>query len=148
MSRSIPLAASALLILLFAGSAGAQDVTALLDQAQAKLNSGEVDAGLDLFRQAAEQDPKSSLIQTRIGGALLLKQEYKPAVEAFRQAIMLDGTNANAFIGMAMAHLHSGEYSLARATLEEAKRIDPAKQEKIDEVLGYIDRREAGGATP
>lgn len=145
MPRSRPLATSALLLSLLAGGAAADDAAALIDQGQSKLESGEIDAGLVLFRQAAEQDPKSSLAQTRVGGALLLKQEYEPAIQAFRQAVMLDANNANAFIGMAMAHLHSGDYSLARATLEEAKRIDPAKQSEIDKVMAYIDRREAGG---
>lgn len=144
MSRSGPLAASALLILLFVGTARAEDVAALINQGESRLKSGETDAGLALFRQAAEQDPKSSLARTRVGGALLLKQEYGTAIESFRQAIRLDGSNADAFIGMAMAYLHSGDYALARAALEEAKRIDPAKQVKVDEVIGYIDRREAG----
>jgi Tfp pilus assembly protein PilF len=58
---------------------------------------------------------------------------------------MLDGANADAFVGMAMAYLHGGDYALARAALEEAKRIDPAKQAKVDEVIAYINQREAGG---
>jgi len=145
MSRSGTLAASALLLLLLAGAAGAEDTAALINQGESSLKAGDTDAGLALFRQAAEQDPKSALAQTRIGGALLLKQEYGPAIQAFRQAIKLESANAEAFIGMAMAYLHSGDYALARASLEEAKRIDPAKQGEIDKVITYIDRREAGG---
>jgi len=98
-------------------------------------------------RQTSSQQrsASSSLAQTRIGGALLLKQDYGLAIESFRQAILLDGANADAFVGMAMAYLHGGDYALARAALEEAKRIDPAKQAKVDEVIAYINQREAGG---
>lgn len=145
MSRPRPLALFALLLSVLAGPGWSTDTSPLIAQGEDRLKAGEIDAGLVLFRQAAEQDPRSSLAQTRIGGALLLKQEHRPAIEAFRQAIRLDGANADAFVGMAMAYLHSGEYALARAALEEAKRIDPAKQAKVDEVIGYIDRREAGG---
>lgn len=120
------------------------DTATLIADGESRLKTGELEAGLSLFRQAAEQDPTSSLAHTRMGGALLLKQEHGPAIAAFRQAIMLDGNNADAFVGMAMAYLHSGDYALARASLEEAKRIDPTKQPKVDEVIGYIDRREAG----
>jgi Tfp pilus assembly protein PilF len=144
MSRPGSIAIAALLLATFAGPGWSGDATALIAEGEANLKAGEIDAGLNRFRQAVEQDPSSSLAQTRVGGALLLKQEYQPAIEAFRSAIMLDGANADAFIGMAMAYLHSGDYALARASLEEAKRIDPAKQEKVDEVIAYIDQREAG----
>jgi tetratricopeptide (TPR) repeat protein len=140
-----PLFPLALLLLLTAAPAGATDTAALIQEGEAKLAAGEVDAGLALFEQAGEQDPKSSLVQTRIGGAHLLAQRHDQAIQSFRQAIMLDGANAAAFIGMALAYLHQGDYALARASLEEAKRIDPAKQAKIDEVIAYIDQREESG---
>jgi tetratricopeptide (TPR) repeat protein len=144
MSRPGSIAIAALLLASFAGPGWTGDATALIAEGEANLKAGEIDAGLSQFRRAAEQDPSSSLAQTRIGGALLLKQDYRTAIEAFRSAIMLDGANADAFIGMAMAYLHSGDYALARASLEEAKRIDPAKGLKVDEVIAYIDQREAG----
>lgn len=131
-----------LLLLLMAAPATATDTATLIREGEAKLAAGDVDAGLALFEQAAAQDPKSSLVQTRIGGAHLLAQRHTQAVESFRQAIMLDGTNADAFIGMALAYLHQGDYTLARASLEEAKRIDPSKAPRVDEVIAYIDRRE------
>jgi Tfp pilus assembly protein PilF len=137
-----PLFPVTLLLLLIAAPATATDTATLIQEGEAKLAAGDVDAGLALFEQAAAQDPKSSLVQTRIGGAHLLAQRHTQAVESFRQAIMLDGTNADAFIGMALAYLHQGDYTLARASLEEAKRIDPSKAPRVDEVIAYIDRRE------
>ena len=123
----------------------AADTTELIGRGEALMREGQLADALATLEQAVAADPKSSLAYTRLGGAQLLHQDYASAIRSFRQAIMLDGANADAFVGMAMAHLHSGDYALARAALEEAKRIDPAKQAKVDEVIAYIDQREAGG---
>lgn len=126
-------------------SARAADAPGLVVQGESQLKTGQIDAAIETLRQAVATDPGSSLAHTRLGGALLLKQDYQPAIETFRKAIMLDGDNADAFVGMAIAYLHSGDYALARASLQEAKRIDPTKARKVDELIVYIDRRESGG---
>ena len=136
------------LSLLAAGPVLAGDAAASIQAGEAKLKAGEIDAGLSLFREAVQADPGSALAHTRLGGALLLKQEYKASIEEFRVAIKLDASNADAFVGMAVAYLHGGDYALARASLEEAKRLDPTKQAKIDELIAYIDQRTSGGNAP
>jgi Tfp pilus assembly protein PilF len=123
----------------------AADTTELIGRGEALMREGRLADALSTLEQAVAADPKSSLAYTRLGGAQLLHQDHASAIGSFRQAIMLDGKNADAFVGMAMAYLHGGDYALARAALEEAKRIDPAKQAKIDEVIAYINGREAGG---
>ncbi len=137
-----------LLALLLCGSwmALAADGASLISEGESKLKAGEIDAAIALLRQAVDQDPGSTLAYTRLGGALVLKQEYDPAIEAFRKAIMLDGANADAFVGMSVAYLHAGDYALARAALVEAKRIDPSKQAEIDKLITYIDERDSGAA--
>jgi len=119
----------------------ARDAGALIDKGEAQLAAGEIDAAVRTLERAVEADPKSSLAYTRLGGAKLMKQEYGEALESFKQAITIDGNNANAFVGMAVAYLHSGRYSLARAALEEAKRIDPAKRIEADKLIAWIDSR-------
>lgn len=146
MSHTGPIAFTALFLLSLAASAWSADANVLISQGEQHLKTGKVDEGLALFRKALEEEPSSSLAYTRIGGAQLLKQEYGPAIDSFRQAIVLEANNADAFVGMAMAYLHNGDYALARASLEEAKRIDPSKQTEIDNVIAYLDQREGGGA--
>jgi Tfp pilus assembly protein PilF len=146
MSHTGPIAFTALFLLSLAASAWSADANVLISQGEQHLKTGKVDKGLALFRKALEEEPSSSLAYTRIGGAQLLKQEYGPAIDSFRQAIVLEANNADAFVGMAMAYLHNGDYALARASLEEAKRIDPSKQTEIDNVIAYLDQREGGGA--
>jgi cytochrome c-type biogenesis protein CcmH/NrfG len=72
-----------------------------------------------------------------------MSQDYAGSILSFQRAIRLDANNAEAFIGMGMAYLHSGRYGLARSALEEAKRIDPTKQPKIDEIITWLDQRVA-----
>ena len=119
----------------------AGDADALIAAGESKLKRGEIDAAIIDLRQAVAVDPASSRAQTRLGGALLLKQQNAAAIDAFRAAITLSANNADAFIGMAIAYLHGGDDALARAALEEAKRIDPARGARIDEPIASIDQR-------
>ena len=129
-------------LMLFAAGAMAETSTeALLTQSYEMTEAGRFEEALEILRTAAREEPKSSLIYTRIGGVEVLRQEYSAGIQAFQRAIMLDQRNAKAFIGMAVAYLHLGQYSLARAALEEAGRIDPAKQPEIDNVLSWIEQR-------
>lgn len=137
---------AAVLVLITASPPWAGDAAALIAAGEAKLKAGQIAAALTDFREAVTVDTSSSLAQTRLGGALLLHQEYGQAIDAFRAAISLSANNADAFIGMAIAYLHGGDYALARASLEEAKRIDPVKQARIDALIAAIDQRAGGGA--
>lgn len=125
--------------------APASDARGLVEKGEAQLGAGKTDAAIKTLQQAIETDPKSSLAHTRLGGAQMMGQDYSAAVDSFKQAIMLDGSNANAFVGMAVAYLHAGRYALARAALDEAKRIDPSKQDKVDELIAWIDGRSSDG---
>jgi len=113
----------------------------LLEQAQRELDGARLDRAESLFRQAIEVDPASSLAHTRLGGIALMRQEYDAGIESFKQAIMIDGRNAGAFIGMAIAYLHTGDDELARAALGEAERADASKRQEIDKLLALLDQR-------
>ncbi|MCG6862970.1 MAG: tetratricopeptide repeat protein [Chromatiaceae bacterium] len=124
----------------------AGDAAALIDKGEAQLEAGEIGAAVETLQQAVEADPKSSLAYTRLGGAQVMAQEYGAGLESFKQAIALDAGNANAFVGMAVAYLHSSRYPLAKAALEEAKRIDPAKREEADKLIAWIEQRLPNGS--
>jgi Flp pilus assembly protein TadD len=113
----------------------------LLQRGEALLNEGKLSEALAVLREAVAAAPQSSPAYQRLGGAQLMSQDYAGSVESFQRAISLDATNAAAFVGMGMAYLHTGRFGQARAAMVEAKRLDPSKQDKLDEVIAWIDQR-------
>jgi tetratricopeptide (TPR) repeat protein len=130
------------LTLLVSGNAlGSNGTDALLDLSYEQTKAGKLDDALSTLQQAVNKDPTSSLARSRLGGIRVLRQEYSAGIKDFQQAIMLDQNNSTAFVGMAVAYLHMSQYSLARAALDEAGKIDPAKKPEIDKVLAWIEQR-------
>ncbi len=117
-----------LLILAASVTSANNDIEGLLQQGYEQTESGHLDAALQIIQQAIDKAPNSSLAYTRLGGIRVLRQEYSAGVKDFQQAIILDQNNASAFVGMAVAYLHMGQHNLAKAALDEAARIDPAKK--------------------
>ncbi|MCU7810401.1 MAG: tetratricopeptide repeat protein [Candidatus Thiodiazotropha sp. (ex Notomyrtea botanica)] len=117
------------------------DVENLIQNALAQSESGNLDEAHTILLQAVETTPDSSLAYTRLGGVELLQQDYPSGIKHFQQAIMLDRSNADAFVGMAVAYLHLGRYALAREALNEAERLGPTKKQDIDKVLAWLDQR-------
>jgi Flp pilus assembly protein TadD len=143
MGRSQPILITLLMWLLVVPAAQAQDsVESLIQQALAQSESGDLEQAASLLKQAIELAPDSSLAHTRLGGVQLLRQSYRPAIENFQQAIMLDADNADAFIGLSVAYLHLGRYSLAREALKQASRLSPDKQQEINNLLAWLDQRD------
>lgn len=103
---------------------------------------GQIDAALQLCGELAQSMPGSAPLHTRLGGLLLLKQDYPAAIRSFQTAIgqAAEGSTG-AFIGMGMAYLHLGQYGPARAALEEARRLKPAAAPDLDRVLAWLDSR-------
>jgi Flp pilus assembly protein TadD len=113
----------------------------LIQQSFQQTQAGRLEDALRTLQQAVGEDPQSALAHTRLGGVQILRQEYGAGIRSFQQAIMLDQTNAAAFIGMAVAYLHLGQYNLAKAALNEAGKLDPAKQPEIEKILAWINQR-------
>ncbi|MEN8178288.1 MAG: tetratricopeptide repeat protein [Pseudomonadota bacterium] len=136
---------SFILILFASGNALSGNSTdALLDLSYEQTKAGKLDDALSTLQQAVSEDPSSSLAHTRLGGIRVLRQEHSEGIKNFQQAIMLDQKNASAFVGIAVAYLHTSRYSLARAALNEAGKIDPSKKPEIDQVLAWIEQRTNG----
>ncbi|MET0068176.1 MAG: tetratricopeptide repeat protein [Candidatus Thiodiazotropha sp.] len=117
----------------------------LIQQANRQSEAGNLEQAQSLLMQAIEVAPDSTLAYSRLGGIQLLRQEYAPSIDNFQKAIMLDSENADAFIGLSIAYLHMGRYSLAREALHEASRLEPTKKSEINDVLAWLNQREGAG---
>jgi Tfp pilus assembly protein PilF len=118
----------------------ANSVNALIEQGEAQLERGETQSAIRTLNEAVTADPNSSLAHTRLGGAYLLSQDYRGAIDQFQQAIGSDSRNAGAFIGLGMAYLHLKQAGPAKAALTEAKRLDPSQRADIDSLLARIEQ--------
>lgn len=144
MGRGLWILFYVLLLLSGTGVRAGDDVDALLEQGERQAAAGELDAALASYGAAVAQDPGSPRANMKLAGLELLKQQYRTSIEHFQNVIGHEPDNANAFVGMAVAYLHLGDYGLARAALMEAQRLDPQKQDDIARVLQWIDMRAAG----
>ncbi len=119
-------------------------LNSLIQEGQDLANQGKMDEAFAKLTTAVEQYPESSLAHTRLGGVRVLRQEYSLSIKDFQQAIMLDQKNSNAFVGLAVAYLHLGQFAHAKGALKEAEKLDPAKKEEITKLLTWIDKRSTG----
>ena len=120
--------------------AGATDT--MFSRADELAAKGEFDAAITAVQEVVDKHPDSSLAHQRLGGMLLLKGDNRQAIDSFRTAIGLDERNGRAFIGMGMAYIHMGSYTLARASFDEALSRQPELAGEINKVKDWLDARE------
>ena len=122
-------------------AAANSNIDNLINQALQNTETGNLTEAQAILEEAVKSEPSSSLAYTRLGGVQLLQQEYSSGVRNFQQAIMLDQSNSEAFIGLAVAYLHLGRYQLAKEALKQAEQLDPAKKQEIDKVVTWLNQR-------
>jgi tetratricopeptide (TPR) repeat protein len=120
--------------------AGATD--SMFSKADGLAAQGEFDAAISATEEVVAKHPDSSLAHQRLGGMLLLNGNYTRAIDSFRTAIGLDERNGRAFIGMGMAYIHMGSYTLARASFDEALGRQPELAGEINKVTTWLDERD------
>ena len=110
--------------------------------------AGEWEEAIAAYQKAVNEEPGSSVALTRLGGAMLARQRYSESIGYFQEAISRDAGNHGAFIGLGISYLHMGRYDLSRAALQEARKLPSGKEEDIDRMLAWIDRKMAGDRHP
>jgi len=102
---------------------------------------GDVKGALIHFEKAVMQNPDSSETWFKLARTQMLNSRNSDSVKSYQKSISLDQNNPLAFIGMAIAYLHTGQYTHAKASLTEASRIDPTKKEEVNKVLQEIEKK-------
>ena len=103
--------------------------------------AGNVVGALSYFEKAVKQDPESADTWFKLARTQMLNNKHSDSVKSYQKAITLDQNHALAFVGMAISYMHIGQYNHAKASLNEASRIDPSKKVEVDKVLAQIDRK-------
>lgn len=100
--------------------------------------SPESDAqrSLELAKKAVEVDPQFGWTYIALGGAHLANGDPDAAVEAVRQALVIQPNDYDANLFMGFYLQFAGESALAVKHLELAKRMSPANTARISGFLG------------
>lgn len=127
----------------FAGAARAESASsALLAQGYQEWSKGHLDKAQKLYEKAVQLEPGSVEARMKLAGLLLSGNNFVASIKEYQKVIGLDPKNAKAFIGLAIAYMHSGDKGLTRAALNEALRLEPARKDQLAPLLAQLDKQD------
>ena len=131
-----------------AGARAAQpepvSVLDLVNRSQDAVQREELDAALDLARQATVQDAGYAAGWRQLGAVQLRQRDYVAAAETLAVARSLDSQNASLLRDLSAAQWQSGQTNAAIETLAAACQIDPDKPAAWRDLAAW---RQAAGQT-
>jgi Flp pilus assembly protein TadD len=130
----------AALLAWFGCAAYADSAASWITQGDQQWSQGHLDQALKLYAQAVKVDAGSTEAHMRLAGLHLARQDFGAGIQEFKRAIALDPKNARAWVGLGIASLHGGNNNLARAALNEAIRLEPARKAQLDPILAKLDK--------
>jgi Tfp pilus assembly protein PilF len=92
------------------------------------------------YRQAIAESPESPTAHRQLAALLLAQGRNRDAIEAYQTAITLDPGNAGLFAALAVAYVHEGSFSAARAMCQQALQLDP-EVAGAQSLLQYIEAK-------
>jgi cytochrome c-type biogenesis protein CcmH/NrfG len=136
---------SVLMALLFAAASvaavGAEKTGDIVARADKLWVAGKLDDAQKAFEAAVKQEPKNSAVLLRLAGFQLSRQQIDKSIDTYRQIIGMEPKNSKAWIGMGLAYLHTSDDGLARASFEEAVRVDPERKAQLQPIFARLDER-------
>lgn len=112
-------------------------LNAALTQAKTQQDAGDFEGAVKTLEQAAQAGPKYDLVWFRLGDAYLAagkkntdraaaKDEFTKAVDSFKKAIEIKGTEGAYFNNMGEAYVRLGETDSAIKAYNDAAAVQPA----------------------
>ncbi|MDX2504020.1 MAG: tetratricopeptide repeat protein [Gammaproteobacteria bacterium] len=102
---------------------------------------GNIKDALGYFEKAVQENPDSSESWFKLARTQMLNNRYSDSVKSYQKTISIDQNNALAFVGMAISYMHMGLYNHAKASFNEASRIDPSKKAEVGKVMQKIEKK-------
>jgi tetratricopeptide (TPR) repeat protein len=108
------------------GPAAPSAAGAILAEAQAALERGDLQAAEKAYRSAAEADPKSADAQVGLGNVLVQMGRPIEAEQALLAALRLDPNRAAAHTNLGVVYYQQGEMEKAAKAFSDALSLDDA----------------------
>lgn len=112
-----------------------QTATRLAAQGLQAQRAGRLDEAIELYQKAINAHPEVSGIWTNLGVALMAKDNFIPAAEAFKKAADLSPTDSRPLINLGVAYLDRGWADESLTWFGRALERDP---NNIDALRGAI----------
>lgn len=119
------------------------------NEAVQKVEAGQLDEALKLFRVAIANEEQSADAHNNIGNVLVMKKEVKDAVSSYTAAVRLDPKSAAYVFNRAYAYLLSGNRSASLMDFNRVIEMEPFNSKasafrgqiriESDDYLGAID---------
>lgn len=93
--------------------------------------AGRLDESIELYRRALNANPELSGIWTNLGVALMSKQDFAGAADAFKRASELSPTDSRPLVNLGIAYLDRGWAEEALANFDQAIERDPRNVEAL-----------------
>jgi tetratricopeptide (TPR) repeat protein len=119
------------------GSPPTEPFEEIMVKAQAALEGGDLAEGERLFGQATVLKPASPEAWYGKGRAFSLQEEWDKALRCFSIATKFGPGHADAWVGLAAAHLHLGDREKARTALEKGVALG-ADHPKVAEIRAEL----------
>jgi tetratricopeptide (TPR) repeat protein len=97
-----------------------------------------LDESLVEWKKAQELDPGSCIINMEVGWPYYHKRQYDQAIDAFRNALLIDEGFWKAHWGLAFIYSEKGMYDVALAEIQKAKNLLKGWQPWIEWTRGII----------
>ena len=95
--------------------------------AELEFSFGRIEAARVALDKARQLAPRQAQAQALQGFLLAARNQTRPALEAFDQAIALDGALGNAWLGRGLCRIHLGEAEAGRQDLQVAATVEPQR---------------------
>ncbi len=102
-----------------------QDITPLLNEAEARLAAEDLDGAVVVLQQAVAAAPSSALAHSKLGVAFVHRRQWEDARGEFSRAIQLDPRYAPAHSNLGNVYREQGRLDEAIACYQKAIAIDP-----------------------
>ncbi|MBS0189061.1 MAG: tetratricopeptide repeat protein [Planctomycetes bacterium] len=114
----------------------------LAEQGLQAQRDNEIDKAISLYKQSIQANPELSGVWTNLGVALMAKQNFPAAAEAFKHALDLSPTDSRPLVNLGVAYLDRGWADQAYTYFCQAVDRDP---QNVDALRGAITAAQRSG---